>query len=137
MGRVEQSSGESGGQGLQGFVQVIAGQLTGAGVVAQADGPLQQGVNVGGDTTAGMVPAQGPSPSEEVGEARLMGGPVEAPIRCPAIADEHAVEVRPQQVDRFLVASPWLNNVDGRLLRRARPEPLQVAVDLPPGVRRQ
>ena len=64
---MKQSSGESGGQGFQSFVQVITGQLSGAGVVAQADGPLQQGVNVGGDTTAGMVPAQGPSPSEKVG----------------------------------------------------------------------
>ena len=60
---VEQSSGESRGQGFQGFAQVITGQLTGAGVVAQAEGLLQQGVDVCGDTTAGMVPAQGPSPS--------------------------------------------------------------------------
>ena len=60
---VEQSSSESGGQGFQGFAEVITGQLTGAGVVAQAEGLLQQSVDVGGDATAGMVPAQGPSPS--------------------------------------------------------------------------
>ena len=54
---VEQSSGESRGQGFQRFAEVIAGQLTGAGVVAQAKGLLQQGVDVGGDTAVGMVPA--------------------------------------------------------------------------------
>ena len=62
-----------------------------------------------------------------------MGGPGEAAIRRPTVTDEHAVEVWPQQVGRFLVASSGLNGVDGRLLRRARPEPLQVAADLPPG----
>ena len=72
---VEQASGESGGQGFQGFAQVIAGQLTGADAVAQAEGLLQQGVDVCGDTTAGMVPAQGPSPSEEVRRDRSDGWP--------------------------------------------------------------
>ena len=64
-----------------------------------------------------------------------MGGPGEAAIRRPTVADEHAVEVWPQQVGRFLVASSGLNGVDGRLLRRARPEPLQVAADLPGFIR--
>ena len=63
---MKESLDESGGQCFQGFVQVITGQLTGAGVVAQAEGLLQQGVDVCGDTTAGMVPAQRPRPSEEV-----------------------------------------------------------------------
>ena len=52
---VEPSSGESGGQG---FAGVIPGQLTGANVVAQAEGLLQPGVDVGGDTTVGMVAAR-------------------------------------------------------------------------------
>lgn len=51
----EQAWGESGGQG---FAQVIAGQLTGADAVAQAEGLLQQGVDVCGDPTAGMIPAR-------------------------------------------------------------------------------
>ena len=94
---------------------------------------LQQGVDIGGGATAGMVAAQGPSPSEEVRQARLMGGLGKASIRRPAVADEHAVEVRPQQVGGLLVASSGLNRVDGRLRRDGSPEPLQVAADLPPG----
>ena len=64
-----QSSGESGGQGFDGFAEAVGRQPAHPGVIAQAQRVLQQGVDVGGDATAGMVAAQGPSPSEEV---RLM-----------------------------------------------------------------
>ena len=63
-----------------------------------------------------------------------MGGFSEAPIRRPAVANEHAVEVRPQQVGGLRVAPSGLSRVDGRLRRGGRSEPPQVAADLPPGL---
>jgi len=62
---VEQSSGESRGQGLQGFAESVTGQLAGAGVVAQAKGLLQQGVDVCGELHIVRVVSEGPQTGTE------------------------------------------------------------------------
>ena len=66
-----QSSGESGGQGFDGFAEAVARQPGHPGVIAQAQHVLQQGVDVGGDATAGMVAARGLSRSEEVRQVTI------------------------------------------------------------------
>ena len=49
----------------------------------------------------------------------------EAAIRRPAVADQHAVKVRPQHGGRFFEAAPGLDRVDRRVRRGETPQPFQ------------
>jgi hypothetical protein len=53
-----------------------------------------------------------------------MDGVPELPIRGPAVADQYAIEVRPEYGGGLVKAPPRLNGVDGRVRRGEAPEPL-------------
>lgn len=70
---------------------------------------------------------------QQMGETGLVDRVIEAAIRRPAIADERARELRPQDGRRFLVAASRQNRVDGGVGRRKCPQPVQMAADFPAG----
>lgn len=68
---------------------------------------------------------------DQMCETRLMRRPVELPIRCPAVAHEHAIEVGAKDRGGFVEPAALLNGVDDGARGRKRPQPPQLAGDFP------
>ena len=95
---------------------------------------LEDGLHPRGKPAFVLIANQRSTSSQQMRETRLMDRLREAPIRRPAVADQHAVKVRPEHGGRFLEAAPWLDRVDRRVRRGEAPQPLQVRVDFPSGL---
>ena len=74
-----------------------------------------------------------PRPPQQMRETGLMHRRREAPVRGPAIADEDAGEVLPEQGGGLRIPPATLDRVHGGVRCGDRPEPVQAPSDPPPG----
>jgi len=72
--------------------------------------------------------------SQQMGQTGLVFGSGEAPIGCPAVALEHAVELRGEDRRRLLETAAGQDRVDRDLVGDEDPQPVQETRDLPSGL---
>jgi hypothetical protein len=71
--------------------------------------------------------------AKQMRETRLMSRLIKLPIRRPAVADQHAVEVGAEHRRGLRKPAALLNPVEDHRRGREGPQPLQVACNLPAG----
>ena len=101
-------------------------------------GPQRQGIQQclldgGGPGAARVIGAQHPTPAQQMRETRLMQGLSELAIRCPSVADQHAVERGAEHGGGVRETATGPNGIHRGVGRRIRPEPVQHRADAPAG----
>ena len=80
-----------------------------------------------------MVGTERATPAEQMCQAALVQRAGEAAIGRPSVADQHTGEVRAQDRDRIVKATPGADRIHGGLRCRERPQPVQHGTDAPAG----
>ena len=101
--------------------------------IAEREGVGEDGLHARRPGAPRMVGAERATPTEQMRQTALMQRAGEAAIGRPAIADQHAGEVRAQDGGRVVKATPGANRIHGGLGCRERPQPVQHGTDAPAG----
>ena len=131
-GRVDEAT-EAGEQSAADRRQTVVGQAAVVAAVAQRAAGLEDGCHLTGPATVRMVVSKVLTAPEQVGQAGLVQRVVEATIRRPPVAHEHAVEVGVENGDGVVEPASGADGVDGRVRGGERPQPVADGADAPPG----
>jgi hypothetical protein len=112
----------------------VRGDLTGRDPIADGEGILQHGPHVVRPGRPRMRVRDLAASPNHVRETRLMRRLIELAIRCPAVADEGAVEVGAKDRRGFVEAASVLNGVDDGARGRKDPQPPEPPPDFPAGL---
>ena len=114
--------------------EAMRGDRAGAVAIADRQRVLEHVLHPWSEVTVAVIADQRATPAQQMCETGLVDRVIEAPIGRPAITDERAGKLRPQDGRGFLVAPAGQNRVDGGVRRGERPQPVQLAADFPPGL---
>ena len=130
--RVDETT-EAGQQSTAGRGQTVVGQRPVVATVSQGEPGLQHRFHLNGPGAVGMVVSKVLAAPEQVRQTRLVQRVVEAPIGRPPVADEHAVEVGPQDGAGVVEPAAGADGVDGGVRGGEHPQPVALAADAPAG----
>ena len=132
-GRRVDEPAEAGEQAPMGHSEAMLGDRLRVAPIAEREGVGEDGLHARRPGAPRMVGAERATPTEQMRQTALMQRAGEAAIGRPAIADQHAGEVRAQDGGRVVKAPPGANRIHGGLGCRERPQPVQHGTDAPAG----
>ena len=132
-GRRLDEPAQAGEQAPMGHSETLIGDRRRIAPIAEREGVGENGLHAGRPGAPRMVGAEQTTPAEQMGQTALVQRVSEAAIGRPAIADQHAGEVRAQDRGRVVKATPGANRIHGGRRRGKRPQPVQHGADTPAG----
>ena len=132
-GRRVDEPAQAGKQAPAGPSEALLGDRVGIPPIAEREGVGEDGLHAGCPRAPRMVGTERATPAEQMCQAALVQRAGEAAIGRPSVADQHTGEVRAQDRDRIVKATPGADRIHGGLRCRERPQPVQHGTDAPAG----
>ena len=132
-GRRVDEPAQAGKQAPSGPSEALLGDRVGIPPIAEREGVGEDGLHAGCPRAPRMVGTERATPAEQMCQAALVQRAGEAAIGRPSVADQHTGEVRAQDRDRIVKATPGADRIHGGLRCRERPQPVQHGTDAPAG----
>ena len=132
-GRRVDEPAQAGKQAPAGPSEALLGDRVGIPPIAEREGVGEDGLHAGCPRAPRMVGTERATPAEQMCQAALVQRAGEAAIGRPSVADQHTGEVRAQDRDRIVKATPGADRIHGGLRCRERPQPVQYGTDAPAG----
>ena len=130
-GRRVDEPAQAGKQAPAGPSEALLGDRVGIPPIAEREGVGEDGLHAGCPRAPRMVGTERATPAEQMCQAALVQRAGEAAIGRPSVADQHTGEVRAQDRDRIVKATPGADRIHGGLRCRERPQPVQHGTDAP------
>ena len=132
-GRRVDEPAQAGKQAPAGPSEALLGDRVGIPPIAEREGVGEDGLHAGCPRAPRMVGTERATPAEQMCQAALVQRAGKAAIGRPSVADQHTGEVRAQDRDRIVKATPGADRIHGGLRCRERPQPVQHGTDAPAG----